>query len=267
MDDQLQPEELERPSFRLPAATLLNQCHDHHQKRDQDDYLLNAIPPCVLEFWSAFFLHRAGPRDRQRVEEQWNVVGGDRHQLEADKELPVDQFRLGEARTDGHQPQCQRQHDAKSILGYHHPRAKPRHIDGSELPYFYQRYPPGSSQPPAQLIGHTSSRVAREFHGNQDNPLCSMPPLFSLRLVQSPGTILRMKWVRLIVVIVLLVPVVSLASAASSQHTGMNFWWALTLGAAIGVFFSFVFGGNPDWKIWDSIFGSKESNPDEDCSP
>jgi hypothetical protein len=30
-----------------------------------------------------------------------------------------------------------------------------------------------------------------------------------------------------------------LASAASTQHTGMNFWWGLAVGPGIGVFFSF----------------------------
>jgi hypothetical protein len=49
-----------------------------------------------------------------------------------------------------------------------------------------------------------------------------------------------MNWIRFTIGLLLLTPLMALASAASTQHTGINFWWGLAVGAAICVFFSFA---------------------------
>jgi hypothetical protein len=49
----------------------------------------------------------------------------------------------------------------------------------------------------------------------------------------------------------------------STLDSGMPSWWGLTVGAAIGVFFGCVFGGNHKWKIWDSIFGPQDEDEND----
>jgi hypothetical protein len=88
--------------------------------------MLDVVAPCMCEFRPAFFLHSARSCDRHRVKEQRNVVGCDRHQPDAEHDLPVGQVRLlAEGHNKGYQSQRKGQDDAKRILCHHDPRAEP----------------------------------------------------------------------------------------------------------------------------------------------
>jgi hypothetical protein len=43
---------------------------------------------------------------------------------------------------------------------------------------------------------------------------------------------------------------------------GASTWWGLTVGAAIGVFFGLVFGGNHKWRVWDFFGPEQPGNED-----
>jgi hypothetical protein len=63
------------------------------------------------------------------------------------------------------------------------------------------------------------------------------------------------KRVKLPLSLAVFVPALALLGGFLTLDTGEPTWWGLTVGAAIGVFFGFVFGGNSKWKVWDYIYG------------
>lgn len=68
-----------------------------------------------------------------------------------------------------------------------------------------------------------------------------------------------MKSLRLVLAFLICIPLGAYAGAMTWYHTGGgNLVIEMIVGGCIGLFFGLIFGGNPDWKIWDSIFGPKE---------
>jgi hydrogenase/urease accessory protein HupE len=72
-----------------------------------------------------------------------------------------------------------------------------------------------------------------------------------------------MQYLKLALALAFFVPVCTILGAFLTLDTGTPLWFALTLGAAFGVFFGLVFGGNPRWRFWDYIWGPAEENEDE----
>lgn len=68
-----------------------------------------------------------------------------------------------------------------------------------------------------------------------------------------------MRFVKLALSLAFFVPVFIVFGAA-----GRGDWYGVVVGAGIGVFFGCVFGGNPDWKIWDYIYGPKDPDAKDD---
>jgi hypothetical protein len=56
--------------------------------------------------------------------------------------------------------------------------------------------------------------------------------------------------------LVLLVPGFALLGAFAAYDNGERTpWLGLAAGAAVGVFFGCVFGGDRRWRLWDYLFG------------
>jgi len=73
-----------------------------------------------------------------------------------------------------------------------------------------------------------------------------------------------MKKRRLALWLAIMVPVWALLGAMAAYDRGGSPWFGLFVGSLIGAFFGLVFGGNSDWKVWDSIFGPKKSGQEEE---
>jgi hypothetical protein len=73
-----------------------------------------------------------------------------------------------------------------------------------------------------------------------------------------------MKAVNLILSLAVMVPVGSILGGLTTFDSGFPLWWGLTIGALIGVFIGCVIGGNPEWKIWDYIYGPREDDKRDD---
>jgi hypothetical protein len=59
------------------------------------------------------------------------------------------------------------------------------------------------------------------------------------------------KRVKLPLSLAVFVPAWALLGGLSTLDSGAPTWWGLTVGAALGVFFGCVFGGNHKWRDWD----------------
>jgi hypothetical protein len=60
------------------------------------------------------------------------------------------------------------------------------------------------------------------------------------------------------------VPAWAVLGAFSTLDSRMPTWRGLTVGAAIGVFFALVFGGNHRWQVWDYIFDPEQPSKGDD---
>ncbi len=72
-----------------------------------------------------------------------------------------------------------------------------------------------------------------------------------------------MKYVKLALSLAFFTPIFALFGAESWG----GYWIGWVVGGMIGVFFGLVFGGNPDWKIWNPIFGPKQPEEEEADKP
>ncbi len=72
-----------------------------------------------------------------------------------------------------------------------------------------------------------------------------------------------MRWFRLALSLLFFVPVF----VVFGYEGWGGRWPGVVAGGAVGVFFGLVFGGNPDLKVWDRIFGPKEAGEDKPERP
>jgi hypothetical protein len=60
------------------------------------------------------------------------------------------------------------------------------------------------------------------------------------------------------------VPAWAVLDGFSTLDSGAPTWWGLTVGAAIGVFFALVFGGNHRWQVWDYIYDPEQPSEEDE---
>jgi hypothetical protein len=76
------------------------------------------------------------------------------------------------------------------------------------------------------------------------------------------------KALRLALMLALLVPGFALlGSLAASDNAVRTPWLGLAAGAAVGVWFGCVCGGDRRWRLWDYLFGPEQPGADQDEMP
>ena len=72
----------------------------------------------------------------------------------------------------------------------------------------------------------------------------------------------------LALMLVLFVPGFALLGALAAYDNGERTpWLGLAAGAAVGVLFGCVFGGDRRWLLWDYLFGPEQPGGDRDQMP
>ena len=73
---------------------------------------------------------------------------------------------------------------------------------------------------------------------------------------------------RLALLLALVVPGFALLGAFAAYGNGERTpWLGLAAGAAVGVLFGCVFGGDRRWRIWDYLFGPEQPGADQGEMP
>jgi hypothetical protein len=72
------------------------------------------------------------------------------------------------------------------------------------------------------------------------------------------------KRVKLPLSLAVFVPAWAVLGAFSTLDSRMPTWRGLTVGAAIGVFFALVFGGNHRWQVWDYIYDPEQPSEEDE---
>jgi hypothetical protein len=72
------------------------------------------------------------------------------------------------------------------------------------------------------------------------------------------------RWLKLTIALLVFVPAWTILGGLSPFDSGLPLWWGLSIGASIGLFFGFVFGGNHKWRVWDYIYGPEDPNWKDD---
>jgi hypothetical protein len=73
----------------------------------------------------------------------------------------------------------------------------------------------------------------------------------------------KVLWLALL--LALFVPGFALLGAFAAYDNGERTpWLGLMAGAAVGVLFECVFGGDRRWRIWDYLFGPEQAGTDQD---
>jgi hypothetical protein len=69
----------------------------------------------------------------------------------------------------------------------------------------------------------------------------------------------RMSTLRLLLSLALFVPAFSALGGFASLDGGASPYFGFIAGGLVGTFFGLIFGGDPRWRLWDSLFGPRET--------
>jgi hypothetical protein len=68
-----------------------------------------------------------------------------------------------------------------------------------------------------------------------------------------------MRTIRLILALALFVPAFSGLGGFASLDGGASPYFGFIVGGLVGALFGLLFGGDPNWRVWDYLFGPRET--------
>jgi hypothetical protein len=72
-----------------------------------------------------------------------------------------------------------------------------------------------------------------------------------------------MRWLKLALALVVLVPAWAVLGAYVALDSGSSPYVGLAVGGLVEATFGLMMGGDPRWRVWDSVFGPPEHSGEE----